>query len=141
MTTIDCYQEVLQRHAIAPATFAALVQAFFRDVPDNIGPCIKNTASLSAVISGLEGREQVGIYISDQDTNTDLLFDAGPGTQVRYYPAILFRALCILFKESVFRFYKAKKITGGPGSHTTVVFAAYHEGLPVYFGDLREISS
>lgn len=139
MTSIDFYQEVIHRHAISYPTFVNLVQAFFNEAPESVGPCIKNPDSLSEIVCSLRDRNRIKILTTDRDTNTDLQFDPQLTTTAPFYSAALLRGICTVFKESVFQFYKAKKHLPGGQIEITIVFAVYKDGDQVYFGDLTEI--
>ena len=139
MTSIDFYQEVIHRHAISYPTFVNLVQEFFYEAPENVGPCIKNPDSLSKIVCSLQDRDRIKILTTDRDTNTDLQFDPQLTTTAPFYSATLLRGICTVFKESVFQFYKAKKLLHGVRVQITIVFAVYQDGDHVYFGDLTEI--
>jgi hypothetical protein len=140
MTTTDFYQEVIDRHAISYMTFTDLVYAFFNDVPENTGPCIKNPESLARILGTLPDKNRICIHITEQDTNTDLQFEPQSGDST-YFSAILLRGICTIFQQSVLQFYKAKKYRTGAGMQTTIVVAVFKDGSQVYFGDLTEIYS
>ena len=140
MTTIDCYQEVIDPHAISYPAFVHFVYAFFNDVPENIGPCIKNSESMAESLGTLPDRNRIRILATEQDTNTDLQFEPQSGNST-YYSAALLRGICTIFQQSVLQFYKAKKYLVGTGMRMTVVVAVFKDGNQVYFGDLAEIHS
>lgn len=137
MALIEFYEEAIRSHAISAERFTQLVYAYFGDTPENIGPCIRNTESISEMVCRLPDRTYIRIHTSELATNTDLRFEPQPGSGTSYPAAGLLRGVCMLFKQSVCQFYKAKKPHTGAGMQVTIVMAVYQDGRPVYFGDLN----